>query len=92
MYIYTTYMHTCIHAYMRTYKNTHIHTPIIHHKVQMSPERVVVKEVPFEVEVTREVPVPVERVIYKEVLVRISIHMFLKYLFFSKLKYLISQN
>jgi hypothetical protein len=46
----------------------------------MSPERVVVKEVPFEVEVTREVPVPVERVIYKEVLVRISIHIFLKYL------------
>jgi len=33
----------------------------------MSPERVVVREVPYEVEVTKEVPVPVERVVYKEV-------------------------
>ena len=33
--------------------------------VQMSPERVVVKEIPYEVEVIKEVPVPVERVVYK---------------------------
>jgi hypothetical protein len=33
--------------------------------VQMSPERVVVKEIPYEVDVVKEVPVPVERVVYK---------------------------
>jgi hypothetical protein len=38
----------------------------------MSPERVVVKEVPYEVEVVKEVPVPVERVVYREVLVPIE--------------------
>jgi len=37
--------------------------------VQMSNERIVVKEIPVPVEVIREVPVPVERVVYKEVLV-----------------------
>ena len=31
----------------------------------MSPERVVVREIPYEVEVVKEVPVPVERVVYK---------------------------
>jgi hypothetical protein len=39
----------------------------------MSEERVVVREVPYEVEVIKEVPVPVERVVYKEVLVPIEV-------------------